>query len=304
MSFLGRAVEPARRWRHAARDLVFDKSAFLTAPGSVSHGEYLLSRAKGDPSSFGSSLVLSTDKIVRQTNHAKPARDENGNPLPPLWRPLQVHSVDFVDNPDAAHSGFLSAVAGNVVSGDATIRLRQSWRRTKLANESRRRPYRKSNCGRIGRPKAQGPGIFRRRQRRRHRVTSRKAAPPARRCPALISHAAVERLFKSKPWSSLSLEERQRISRGSHGVRRPRSIRSTRYFFPTDSRAALANTAAAFARWRSFGTGRARSTKAVPAAATTRCGRFYKVFSPAASDARTEHQPAAGPVLAWRRAGG
>lgn len=88
-------------------DLHLSESAFETNPnGNI--GEYILNRAEEDPDSFSSSLVLQVDQEWRLDNHKQPRKNDAGEVLPPLWRPLQIHASDIVDS-GAAVNGFLSA---------------------------------------------------------------------------------------------------------------------------------------------------------------------------------------------------
>jgi len=134
--FLGRFKGPRIDSDKLRSDLHLDDTAFLAPPGGgTSRGEYLMARAKSDPSSFGTSLVLVTDKIYRMDTHNKPRRDDNGNTLAPLWKPTAIGSIDIVDRGAATPAGFLAA-AGHVIDGDELLRLRHSWRQKMLANEA------------------------------------------------------------------------------------------------------------------------------------------------------------------------
>lgn len=100
-------------------DLHLAPSAFEGNPNG-NLGEYILQRAEEDPGSFASSLVLQVDEEWRLDSHKQRRKDDNGNELPPLWRPLAVHASDIVDS-GAAASSFLSA---DILAGlpDAIIR--------------------------------------------------------------------------------------------------------------------------------------------------------------------------------------
>lgn len=122
-AFLGRARN-ARIDRDRVRaDLHFNDVAFMSHTGGTSRGERLLQRAKTDPGSFASSLVLAADK-------RPPARRGN----PPTWHPVAIQSSDLVYVGDAVHGGILSA---NDPEADEELRIR--WRNRKrkaLTNDS------------------------------------------------------------------------------------------------------------------------------------------------------------------------
>lgn len=87
-------------------DLHLDPSSFTTPYGSL--GSYVMDLAENDPEAFSSSLVLKTDEEYRLDKQGRRLTDEAGEPLPPLWRPKELHAVDVVDTGDAV-DGFLSA---------------------------------------------------------------------------------------------------------------------------------------------------------------------------------------------------
>jgi hypothetical protein len=95
-AFLGRAKN-ARVDRDRVRaDLHFNPVAFMSHTGGTSRGERLMQRAKTDPGSFASSLVLAADK--------RPRRGQ-----PPTWHAMAIQSSDIVYVGDAVHGGILSA---------------------------------------------------------------------------------------------------------------------------------------------------------------------------------------------------
>lgn len=97
---LGRDVAAVRA------DLHFDKTAHDTPHGDLAG--YVMSLAESDADAISSSLVLSTAEEVRLDDKRKPLTDDNGEPLPPLWRPTALHASDIVDTGDAV-DGLLSA---------------------------------------------------------------------------------------------------------------------------------------------------------------------------------------------------
>lgn len=93
-------------------DLYFDKTALDTPPeGGKPLGLYVMDLAESDPDALSSSIVVVADQEPRKTKDGKLATDEQGNELPPLWRPKELHASDIVDTGDAV-DGLLSA--GNI----------------------------------------------------------------------------------------------------------------------------------------------------------------------------------------------
>lgn len=99
-------------------DLHLDPSSFTTPYGSL--GTYVMDLAENDPDAFSSSLVLQTDEEYRLDPKGRPLKDDDGNDLPPLWRPKALHAIDVVDTGDAV-DGFLSAQGIDALP-DAVIR--------------------------------------------------------------------------------------------------------------------------------------------------------------------------------------
>lgn len=115
-AFLGRAKNASVDGDKVRADMHLNPVAFLSHNGGVSRGERLLQRAKSDPASFATSLVLAADK----------ARSGAG---PPLWRPLAIQSSDVVYIGDAVHGGILSADDTEAQDDEAKIRLRNLKRK-------------------------------------------------------------------------------------------------------------------------------------------------------------------------------
>jgi hypothetical protein len=80
-------------------DLYFDESAFNTPAGDLA--TYVMTLAESDPAALSSSLVLQVDEEWRLDTHKQPRRDEQGNVMPPLWRPTALHASDIVDTGEA-----------------------------------------------------------------------------------------------------------------------------------------------------------------------------------------------------------
>lgn len=113
--FLGRATgarvetvgRPGGNVQAVRADLHLSETAFEKNPnGNI--GDYLLGLAEEDPDAMGASLVLTVDEELRLDARKRPLTDENGEPLPPLWRPKSLHAVDMVDSGDATRQ-FLGA---------------------------------------------------------------------------------------------------------------------------------------------------------------------------------------------------
>lgn len=83
-------------------DLHFDPVAFEGPKGNL--GKYVMDMAESDPLGIGSSLVLQTDKIWTMGSDGKPAKDENGKEIPPVWMPKKLRASDIVDEGDATNS--------------------------------------------------------------------------------------------------------------------------------------------------------------------------------------------------------
>jgi hypothetical protein len=113
-AFLGRAKNARVDGDRVRADLHFNPVAFMSHTGGTSRGERLMERAKTDPGSFASSLVLAADK-----------RPSNRRGTPPAWYAMAIQSSDIVYVGDAVHGGILSADA------DEDEKLRQHWEDTK-----------------------------------------------------------------------------------------------------------------------------------------------------------------------------
>ncbi len=88
--------------------------------GGMPLGEYIMRRAEEDPASFSSSLVLDTDQEMRLDPKGRPKLDEQGNELPPLWRPKALHASDVVDTGDAVDAFLSPEIADRLP--DAVVR--------------------------------------------------------------------------------------------------------------------------------------------------------------------------------------
>jgi hypothetical protein len=123
--FLGRShsprIEPLQVVRDGEKvlvnalrgDLHFDKTALEEPPGGGKpYGVYVMDLAESDPDALSSSIVLkfnAEEQLDPKTK--KPMLDGAGNPLPPIWRPTELHASDIVDIGDAV-DGLLSAELG------------------------------------------------------------------------------------------------------------------------------------------------------------------------------------------------
>lgn len=88
-------------------DLKLDDSAFEANPNG-NLGEYLLGLVESDSEALSSSLVLRKENEYRLNKDGTSMLDEEGQPLPPLWRPKELFASDVVDEGEAV-DGFLSA---------------------------------------------------------------------------------------------------------------------------------------------------------------------------------------------------
>lgn len=96
----GRQVEAVRA------DLYFDPSAYKTPSGDLAG--YVMSLADSDPDALSSSVVMRTKREYRLNDDGTTKKDADGNELPPLFRPYELHASDIVDTGDAV-DGILSA---------------------------------------------------------------------------------------------------------------------------------------------------------------------------------------------------
>lgn len=104
---LGTAKNEAGETVQAVRgDLHFDRSAFDAPKGNLAG--YVMDLADSDPDALSSSLALQVDKEYRLKPDGTKLMDDDGEELPPLWRPKMLHASDIVDT-GAAVDGLLSA---------------------------------------------------------------------------------------------------------------------------------------------------------------------------------------------------
>jgi hypothetical protein len=87
-------------------DLHFDPSAFDAPKGNLAG--YVMDLADSDPDALSSSLALQVDKEYRLKPDGTRLTGDDGEELPPLWRPKVLHASDIVDTGDAV-DGLLSA---------------------------------------------------------------------------------------------------------------------------------------------------------------------------------------------------
>jgi DNA-binding ferritin-like protein len=86
-------------------DLHLDPSA---SKAEFDMAEWLMTACESDPQAISSSLVLRTDREFRLNPDGTRMMGPDGEPLPPLWRPTELHATDCVDTGDAV-DGVLSA---------------------------------------------------------------------------------------------------------------------------------------------------------------------------------------------------
>lgn len=104
-------------------DLHLAASAFRTPNGDL--GGYVMDLAEEDSDALSSSLVLAVDEEYRIDQTGARLKSDDGEPLPPLWRPLSIHATDVVDTGDAV-DGFLSAHPLSI-EGLPDANVRQAW---------------------------------------------------------------------------------------------------------------------------------------------------------------------------------
>ncbi|MCX7428811.1 MAG: hypothetical protein NTW96_24695, partial [Planctomycetia bacterium] len=102
--FLGRMQSPrlVTVWRGGKQvsavraDLHLSDTAFEGNPNG-NLGDYLLDLAEEDPEALGASLVLNSDQEYRLDARGRRLLGDNGEPLPPLWKPTKLYGCDVVD---------------------------------------------------------------------------------------------------------------------------------------------------------------------------------------------------------------
>lgn len=88
-------------------DLHLADAAFNSPNGDL--GTYVMDLAAEDSDALSSSLVLKPAEEQELDSKGNPVLDPvSGEPLPPLWRPIELHASDIVDQ-GAAVDGLLSA---------------------------------------------------------------------------------------------------------------------------------------------------------------------------------------------------
>lgn len=102
-------------------DLHLDPTSRNTPNGDL--GGYIMDLAESDPDALSSSLVLRAEEEFRTDKEGRALTDEEGEELPPLWRPKRLHASDIVDTGDAV-DGLLSTRHGLSFDGlpDAVVR--------------------------------------------------------------------------------------------------------------------------------------------------------------------------------------
>ncbi len=110
-------------WR-ARANLHLSPSSFDTPSGDL--GGYVLRLASEDPDALSTSLVILPDEEYRLNPDGTRQRDAEGNPLPPLWKPLALYATDVVDTGDAV-DGMLGGPAGLSVADLPDSIQRKGW---------------------------------------------------------------------------------------------------------------------------------------------------------------------------------
>jgi hypothetical protein len=123
---LGSVLGRGKNWRRDGTKVRYDGHLNPTAMkprpggGGTPLGTYIEDLAESDAGLFGSSLVLTTEKIYRRDENGNPVKDAAGKEIPPVWRPKQLRAIDAVDEGDAVHGDALS------VDGLADENVRQA----------------------------------------------------------------------------------------------------------------------------------------------------------------------------------
>jgi hypothetical protein len=80
-------------------DLHFDATAHDTPHGDLA--DYVMRLAESDPDAISASLVIEPDEVEQLDAKGRPLKDDDGEPLPAIWRPKRLHAIDVVDTGDA-----------------------------------------------------------------------------------------------------------------------------------------------------------------------------------------------------------
>lgn len=115
-------------------NLFLDASAGPVNPNG-DLAEYLMTVAESDAGLISTSLVLQVEEEFRLRKDGTRETDEEGTPLPPLWRPIWLHASDITDE-GAAVDQILSPRGGADLP-DATVRLASQWLDRLFAGQSR-----------------------------------------------------------------------------------------------------------------------------------------------------------------------
>lgn len=126
---LGKYLGRAKNFRLAdggtkvRADLHLDPTSLRPSPegGGTPLGEYVLALAESDPGAFSSSLVLRAEKIYTLDEQGRRKKGPDGNELPPLWKPTELHASDVVDTGEAVND-FLSSGLDLEALPDAGVR--------------------------------------------------------------------------------------------------------------------------------------------------------------------------------------
>jgi hypothetical protein len=95
--YLGRVKDGRLDGDRVRGDLHLDKTALDTPVGGGKPlGEYVMDRAESDPDAISSSLVLQAEKTYRLDERGRRQKGDDGEDLPPLWTPKQLHASDVV----------------------------------------------------------------------------------------------------------------------------------------------------------------------------------------------------------------
>lgn len=90
-------------------DLHFDRTALDTPPGGGKpYGQYVMDLTESNPDAISSSVVIKKEEAYRLNEDGTRKKDKEGVELAPLWKPLEIHASDIVDEGDAV-DGLLSA---------------------------------------------------------------------------------------------------------------------------------------------------------------------------------------------------
>ena len=126
----------------ARGDHFFYRAAHKT-PAGENLADYLMTLADEDTEAVMMSMVLERDEEFRLDSKDRPKLGDDGEPLPPLWRPTVLHASDWVGDGDATTSLLSHGLSSEGLPDEA---VRQVTQLLRSHFEGKSREYVKSHC--------------------------------------------------------------------------------------------------------------------------------------------------------------